>query len=173
MKNSFYPYINRRFFMLQAIAASGVSCVATATHAAFLEENNYQALALGYKEDVSRIDKIRYPKYTVGQRCGNCALFKGSVGSAEGSCPLFASKQVRAYSWCSAYAPDAARGGISSQKPSVLTPNDAPPENKNSLESPAFQQKQSGFDEAKAKCADLGFEIGTEKFGNCVLKLTK
>lgn len=29
------------------------------------------------------------------------------------------------------------------------------------------------LNEAKSKCADLGFKKGTEQFGNCVLKLTK
>jgi hypothetical protein len=29
------------------------------------------------------------------------------------------------------------------------------------------------IDDAKKKCADLGFKAGTEQFGNCVLKLSK
>jgi hypothetical protein len=173
MEYSFYQYINRRVFILQTIAASGLSCFATATHAIFVEESSSEASALAYQEDTSKIDKIKFYKYTVGQRCGNCALFKGSAGSSEGLCPLFAGKQVRAYSWCVAYAPAWNRGGISSQKRPVVIPNNAPPENKNSLESPVTQQKQTDFDDAKAKCVDLGFEIGTEKFGNCVLRLTK
>jgi hypothetical protein len=31
----------------------------------------------------------------------------------------------------------------------------------------------ASIDEAKKKCADLGFKMGTEGFGNCVLKLSK
>ena len=34
--------------------------------------------------------------------------------------------------------------------------------------------KQSvSIDQAKQQCKDLGFKLGTEKFGNCVLELTK
>jgi hypothetical protein len=40
------------------------------------------------------------------------------------------------------------------------------PENKNN-------QTSSLMDGAKIKCADLGFKVGTETFGNCVLKLLK
>lgn len=29
------------------------------------------------------------------------------------------------------------------------------------------------FDNAKKKCSELGFRVGTDKFGNCVLTLTK
>jgi hypothetical protein len=31
----------------------------------------------------------------------------------------------------------------------------------------------TSIDEAKDKCKTLGFKIGTEKFGSCVLELTK
>ena len=34
-------------------------------------------------------------------------------------------------------------------------------------------QGDSSIDEAKKKCADLGFKLGTEKFGNCVLKVSR
>ena len=30
-----------------------------------------------------------------------------------------------------------------------------------------------GIEEAKANCKDIGFKEGTEKFGECVLELTK
>lgn len=41
---------------------------------------------------------------------------------------------------------------------------------------PAYQAPKSsgvGIDDAKKKCADLGFKSGTETFGNCVLQLSK
>ena len=31
----------------------------------------------------------------------------------------------------------------------------------------------ASLEDAKKKCADLGFKMGTEGFGNCVLKLSK
>jgi len=36
---------------------------------------------------------------------------------------------------------------------------------------PAIQAK--AMQDAKAKCVDLGFKVGTDSFGQCVLKLTK
>lgn len=45
-----------------------------------------------------------------------------------------------------------------------------------SYQAPAYQPLPSptvGIDDAKKKCADLGFKSGTETFGNCVLKLSK
>lgn len=43
-------------------------------------------------------------------------------------------------------------------------------------QAPVYQPPLSpavGMDDAKKKCADLGFKSGTETFGNCVLKLSK
>jgi len=34
-------------------------------------------------------------------------------------------------------------------------------------------QPPASLDDAKAKCADLGFKAGTEKFGECVIKLSR
>ena len=41
-------------------------------------------------------------------------------------------------------------------------------------EEPIEEEKiQSSIEEAKASCKDIGFKEGTEKFGECVLQLTK
>lgn len=34
-------------------------------------------------------------------------------------------------------------------------------------------QSNTTIDEAKTKCKDLGFKVGSEEFGKCVLRLTK
>ena len=50
-----------------------------------------------------------------------------------------------------------------SSKPAPkVTPNEVP-----------IKSLTISLDEAKAQCADLGFKKGTEKFGDCVLKLSK
>jgi hypothetical protein len=38
---------------------------------------------------------------------------------------------------------------------------------------PILLQSENKIEEAKKKCLDLGFKSGTEKFGQCVLKLSK
>ncbi len=103
--NSFTTPTNRRVFMLQTVAAAGVAALATSAQAqAMVADADPQAAALGYKSDATKADKAKFPKYAVGQVCGNCALFQGKAGDAAGACPLFAGKQVSAKGWCSAYA---------------------------------------------------------------------
>lgn len=38
---------------------------------------------------------------------------------------------------------------------------------------PSAETRGESLDSAKAKCADLGFKTGTQKFGECVLKLSR
>ena len=68
-----------------------------------VEAGDAQALALGYVDDVAKVDKAKYPAYTAGQACANCALYTGKPGDAAGPCPLYAGKQVSAKGWCSGY----------------------------------------------------------------------
>jgi len=66
-------------------------------------ENDPQAIALGYKENATKVDKVKFPKYAVGQLCSNCQLYQGPANGL-GACPLFAGKAVPGAAWCSAYA---------------------------------------------------------------------
>ena len=95
---------NRRTFIIQSIAATGLVAGATAAQAALVAENDPQATALGYRADATKVDKAKQPKWAAGQNCGNCALFQGKPTDAAGGCPLFAGKQVASKGWCSAYA---------------------------------------------------------------------
>lgn len=95
----------RRVFLIQAAgvaAALGVTSAARAQPA--VADTDANAVALGYRADATKADKVKYPTYKAGQACGNCALFQAPAGAAAGACPLFAGKQVSAKAWCSAYA---------------------------------------------------------------------
>jgi High potential iron-sulfur protein len=98
---------SRRTFMFQ-IAATGSALVATRAALAqagpALPEADPQAVALGYKEDTSKVDVKKFPKHEATQKCSNCALYQGKPADAAGACPLFAGKQVKANGWCSAWA---------------------------------------------------------------------
>lgn len=85
-----------------AAAPSPAPAAATAT-GPMVDEKDPQAAALGYVSDASKVDKSKYPKYSDGQACSNCALYQGAAGSTQGGCPLFAGKQVPGKAWCSAY----------------------------------------------------------------------
>jgi hypothetical protein len=98
---------SRRTFMFQ-IAATGTTLVASRTVLAqagpALAETDPQAVALGYKEDTTKVDAKKYPKHEAAQKCSTCALFQGKATDAAGGCPLFAGKQVKGNGWCSAWA---------------------------------------------------------------------
>jgi hypothetical protein len=96
---------NRRQFMLNVAAGSLLIGAGVKANAAELvAENDPQAVAMAYKADATKVDKLKQPKYAAGQACSNCALYQGAAGSAAGNCPLFAGKQVSAKAWCNAWA---------------------------------------------------------------------
>ena len=96
---------NRRIFMMQAVVGcAAVGSTLQAKAQAMLIETDAQAVALGYKVDASKVDKIKQPKYAAGRACSNCALFQGATNAATGGCPLFGGKQVSGKGWCSAWA---------------------------------------------------------------------
>lgn len=97
-------HTNRRTFIIQSIAATGLVAAASGAQAAMVAENDPQAVALAYKADATKVDKAKQPKWAAGQNCGNCALFQGKPSDAAGNCPLFAGKQVATKGWCNAYA---------------------------------------------------------------------
>ena len=98
---------DRRTFMLQAVVA-GTALAGARAHAQAggpkLEESDPQAIALGYKQDSTKVDGKKYPNHANAQTCGTCQLFLGKAGDAAGGCPLFAGKQVAGAGWCSAWA---------------------------------------------------------------------
>ena len=95
---------NRRTFMLRVAAAGSAIVVAGRTMAQTkLEESDPQAVALGYKHDTTKVDKAKYPKHDVAQKCNNCQLYTGKAADKAGPCSLFAGKQVAAGGWCSAW----------------------------------------------------------------------
>ena len=96
---------NRRVFIMQVVAGtSALAAAGAATAQARLEENDPQAVALGYKHDTTKVDKAKYPKHTNDQKCNNCQLYQGKATDPWGGCPLFGTKQVAGGGWCSAYA---------------------------------------------------------------------
>ena len=96
----------RRTFMIHAIACGPALCAtgAMAQAGPKLDENDPQAMALGYKQDAAKVDAAKYPKHGKADTCAGCQLFQGKPKEAMGPCPIFAGKQVAAAGWCSAWA---------------------------------------------------------------------
>ena len=107
--------LNRRSFLQFASASAvGLAVVSPALHAAAaaaapatlpnLELDNPTAKALGYVEDSTKVDKVKYPKHTPDQICANCALIQGDVKNVRNPCVLFSGRSVASKGWCASYA---------------------------------------------------------------------
>lgn len=83
-------------------AAASIDTPAQA-QAGKLDENDRQAVSLGYKHDTTKVDQAKFPKHDPSQKCSNCQLFQGKPGDAWGPCPIFGGKQVAANGWCNSY----------------------------------------------------------------------
>jgi hypothetical protein len=98
----------RRTFITTAVAAGTAVLIPRLTSAAhqvpLLQETDPQAIALGYKSDASKVDRVKYPRYAAGQMCANCALYQGKPSDPNALCPLFQGRQVLAKAWCSAWS---------------------------------------------------------------------
>lgn len=97
---------DRRVFLLRIVAAGSALAAAHAhgqATAPMLQETDPQAVALGYKQDTTKVDAKKYPKHAVAQKCANCQLYQGKATDPAAPCPLFAGKQVAAAGWCSAW----------------------------------------------------------------------
>jgi hypothetical protein len=70
-----------------------------------LDPNDPQAKSLNYVHDASTVDSAKFPQYSAGKVCSNCALYTGKAGPEWGPCSIFPGKQVNANGWCSVYAP--------------------------------------------------------------------
>ncbi len=101
----------RRNFLFKLAVTAGAPlalanslCAQTPPPAAKLEETDPLAVALGYKEDTTKVDAAKYPQHKAEQICSGCALYQGKPGEASGPCAAVGMKLVMAGGWCSAYA---------------------------------------------------------------------
>mgnify|MGYP003385034927 CR=1 FL=1 len=97
---------SRRQFLIQTIPfALGVSVVVKVNaQSNRVDENASSAIALGYKHDASKVDSKKFPSYTPGKNCANCALYQGKASDSWANCVALANKQVNAKGWCLAWA---------------------------------------------------------------------
>jgi hypothetical protein len=89
--------------LTSGVLSTAVLCGRQALAATVLDEQDPQAIKLGYKADSSKVDQQKYPKHKPSQTCANCQLYQGDSASATGGCVLFGDKSVAAKGWCSAW----------------------------------------------------------------------
>ncbi len=93
--------VNRRSFIQLTTVATAATFTSQTSGAEALEplpEDNPQAVALKYVEDVSASAPEGYPAGS-GQDCANCLHYE-SLDDTWGSCALFPGYKVRAAGWC-------------------------------------------------------------------------
>ena len=72
--------------------------------AARLDVKDPAATALGYVENVNRLDAKKYPEFVPGSSCENCLQLQGTAGNNYRPCGLFPGKLVSVSGWCKGWA---------------------------------------------------------------------
>ena len=100
----------RRNFLFKLAVTAGAplaitnSLCAQAPPPVKLEETDPLAMALGYREDSTKVDATKYPQHKPEMVCSSCALYQGKAGDASGPCAAVGMKSVAAVGWCSVFA---------------------------------------------------------------------
>lgn len=90
----------RRSILIAAPAlALGLVASRTASAQAKVAENDPTAVALGYKADVSKVDKAKFKQFVKGSDCANCNFYVAK-GAVEGTCSALGGRLVAAKGWC-------------------------------------------------------------------------
>jgi hypothetical protein len=92
----------RQFIIYSTAGLASLSMANQASAQAMVAETDPQAVGLGYKVDVSTIDKAKFPKFAAGNNCANCQLYMSKSAEA-GTCGIFPGKLVAAQAWCNAW----------------------------------------------------------------------
>ncbi|MFP3556159.1 high-potential iron-sulfur protein [Paraburkholderia sp. SIMBA_049] len=95
----------RREFIMGSVMGLGLAAFlpSVAYAAEELSESNPSAVALGYRVNATKVDKVKFPKYVAGQQCANCQFYQGSATTKSATCPLFTGKTVEGAGWCNGY----------------------------------------------------------------------
>ena len=97
---------NRRVVLLvpAAVGLAGLQAGLVAAQTKKVDEAEPKATAIGYKHDSAKVDKARYAKHDVNQRCHNCLAFAPDKPTDEwGECDLMSDRLVNRNGWCSSY----------------------------------------------------------------------
>ena len=105
--------IDRRGFLRLGMQAGGgaLALAAIPIHLVAQEgavaESEPLAQAMGYVEDVSRVDTSKFPKRAgeagANQFCYNCALYAGEPDAEYAPCSIFQNRPVAGMGWCNAW----------------------------------------------------------------------
>jgi hypothetical protein len=95
---------NRRRIILFAAPALALGLAGTRAGAqAKVTESDPTAMALGYREDASKVDTGKYKQYVKGSTCSNCNFYGGKATDATAPCSVLGNRLVVGKGWCSAW----------------------------------------------------------------------
>lgn len=111
MSNSPSTPSRRQFLRTAAIAAVAAPIAfkliarpaAAASTKPPLPLDNPQAMALGYIEDATKVDKAKHANFKEGSDCNNCQFHQGETGEWV-DCMLFPANAVAGAGWCVSWA---------------------------------------------------------------------
>ena len=93
---------NRRSVVCWLALSAAVPVFAQA--GAHVDEADDAAVALGYRNDSSKVDQKKYPQHVKTQHCANCSFWQGKPDDAWAGCAMFGRKHVAKGAWCQVWA---------------------------------------------------------------------
>lgn len=99
----------RRTFVLTVVPAAALTALSplpsrsAAAQGARVAESDPVAVALGYKHDATKVDKVKFASYAAGRNCANCQLFAAKGNEEWAPCAPLGNKLVNAKGWCAAW----------------------------------------------------------------------
>ena len=97
------PNNNRRVFMLHTLVGASVVAIAPQAYAGTeteaVKETDAYPKSMGFRLNTADVDKVKYPRHTLEQRCSQCQLFKNTAGEPTGQCSFF-KRVVPVDGWC-------------------------------------------------------------------------
>jgi hypothetical protein len=100
------PHVSRRAFLQTLGATAGAAVVLRRARAAELpklDPKDPAAVALGYVEQATQVDRKKHPEFVNGLSCANCLQLQGKEGDAYRPCTLFPGKLVATSGWCAGW----------------------------------------------------------------------
>lgn len=99
---------NRRVFILYAVAgtaafATRAAMASDASSKPVLETDAYPK-SMGFRLKTADVDKAKFPRHDVSQKCSGCQLYSGKEGEPLGPCSFF-KRMVPPDGWCRNFKP--------------------------------------------------------------------
>jgi hypothetical protein len=104
-------HLDRRVFVIHAAAGAAAVSLPALSLAAEpvasdvpVKETDAYPKSMGFRLKTADVDKAKFPRHDVSQKCSECQLFSGKPGEALGPCSFF-KRPVPPDGWCRNFKP--------------------------------------------------------------------